>query len=154
MLASIAPPCAPDAEQLLHAPERLPYHAENRLPRMIVSHAHRYIFVPIPKTGTHAVRQALREHMGPGDIEQVGLFVSRKFPWPELAAIGHGHLGLGQVAPYLGPDAMRDYLKFACTLARHAGCSTSPATAMKWQTPPAITNRCQIACEYGNERRR
>ena len=80
---------------------------------MIVSHAHRFIFVPIPKTGTHAVRQALREHMGPEDIEQVGLFVTRKFPWPGLAAIGHGHLGLRQVAPYLGPEAMRDYLKFA-----------------------------------------
>ena len=80
---------------------------------MIVSHAHRYIFVPIPKTGTHAVRQALREHMGPGDIEQVGLFEQKKFPWPELAALGHGHLGLRQVAPFLGTEAMRDYLKFA-----------------------------------------
>ena len=56
---------------------------------MIVSHAHRYVFVPIPKTGTHAVRQALREHMGPDDIEQVGLFVNRKFPWPELAALAN-----------------------------------------------------------------
>ena len=80
---------------------------------MIVSHAHRYVFVPIPKTGTHAVRQALREHLGPDDIEQVGLFVQKKFPWPELAALGHGHLGLRQVAPFLGVDAMRDYLKFA-----------------------------------------
>ena len=80
---------------------------------MIVSRAHRYIFVPIPKTGTHAVRQALREHMGPDDIEQVGLFEQKKFPWPELAALGHGHLGLRQVAPFLGTEAMRDYLKFA-----------------------------------------
>jgi hypothetical protein len=80
---------------------------------MIVSHAHRFVFVPIPKTGTHAVRQALREHMGPDDIEQVGLFEQKKFPWPELAALGHGHLGLRQVAPFLGTEAMRDYLKFA-----------------------------------------
>jgi hypothetical protein len=80
---------------------------------MIVSHAHRYIFVPIPKTGTHAVRQALREHLGPDDIEQVGLFVQKKFPWPQLAALGHGHFSLRQVAPFLGADAMRDYLKFA-----------------------------------------
>ena len=86
---------------------------ETGFPSMIVSHAHRYVFVPIPKTGTHAVRQALREHLGPDDIEQVGLFVNRKFPWPELAALGHGHLGLRQVAPFLGPDVMRGYLKFA-----------------------------------------
>ena len=87
--------------------------AETGSAAMIVSHAHRYVFVPVPKTGTHAVRQALREHMGPDDIEQVGLFVDRKFPWPQLAALGHGHLALRQVAPFLGPDAMRDYLKFA-----------------------------------------
>jgi hypothetical protein len=80
---------------------------------MIVSHAHRFIFVPIPKTGTHAVRQALREHLGPDDIEQVGLFEQKKFPWPELASLGHGHFSLRQVAPFLGPGAMRDYLKFA-----------------------------------------
>ena len=83
------------------------------VPPMIVSHAHRYIFVPIPKTGTHAVRQALREHMGPDDVAQVGLFVAPPIPWPELAALGHGHFGLRQVAPFLGPEAMRDYLKFA-----------------------------------------
>ena len=80
---------------------------------MIVSHAHRFVFVPVPKTGTHAVRQALREHLGPDDIEQVGLFVRKQFPWPELAALGHGHLSLRQVAPFLGEEAMRDYLKFA-----------------------------------------
>lgn len=45
---------------------------------MIISPQHRFIFAAIPKTGTHAVRQALREHMGPQDLEQVGLFVNRK----------------------------------------------------------------------------
>ena len=44
---------------------------------MIVSHLHRYIFVAMPKTGTHSVRQALREHLGPDGIEQVGLFVNK-----------------------------------------------------------------------------
>lgn len=80
---------------------------------MIVSHRHRFIFVAIPKTGTHSVRQALRAHMGPGDLEQVGLFVERRFPWPELAGVGHGHLGLAQVRPYLGEQAFTGYLKFA-----------------------------------------
>lgn len=80
---------------------------------MIVSHRHRYVFVAIPKTGTHSVRQALRTHLGGDDIEQVGLFVERRFPWPELAGVGHGHLGLAQVRPYLGEEAFSGYFKFA-----------------------------------------
>ena len=44
---------------------------------MIISHQHRFIFAAIPKTDTHSVRQALREHMSPEDLEQVGLFVQR-----------------------------------------------------------------------------
>jgi hypothetical protein len=80
---------------------------------MIVSHRHRFIFAAVPKTGTHAVRQALREQMGDEDVEQVGLFVNRRFPWAELAAIQHGHLSLRQVRPYLGEDAFGGYFKFA-----------------------------------------
>src|SRR6476620_8294678 len=80
---------------------------------MIVSNAHRYIFAAIPKTGTHSVRQALREQLGPDDIEQVGLFVDKRFPWPELAQLRHGHLGLAQVRPYLGEDMFASYFKFA-----------------------------------------
>lgn len=80
---------------------------------MIISHQHRFIFVAIPKTGTHSVRQALREHMGPDDLEQVGLFVNKRFPWPELAAISHGHLSLRQIAPFVGDEVMRGYFKFA-----------------------------------------
>ncbi len=80
---------------------------------MIISHLHRYVFAAIPKTGTHSVRQALREHMGPDDLEQVGLFVNKRFPWPELAAVSHGHLGLAQVRPFLGEEAFTSYLKFA-----------------------------------------
>lgn len=79
---------------------------------MIVSHLHRYIFVPIPKTGTHSVRQALREHLGPDDIEQVGLFVNKRFPYAELAAIRHGHFGIEQVRPYLGDAIVDGYFKF------------------------------------------
>ena len=80
---------------------------------MIVSHQHRFIFVAIPKTGTHSVRQALREQLGPDDIEQVGLFVDKRFPYPELAQIKHGHLSLQQVRPFLGEQAFADYFKFA-----------------------------------------
>ncbi len=80
---------------------------------MIVSHRHRFIFAAVPKTGTHAVRQALREQLGEGDVEQVGLFVDKRFPWPELAAIRHGHLSLRQVRPHLGEAAFAGYFKFA-----------------------------------------
>ena len=80
---------------------------------MIVSHSHRYIFAAIPKTGTHSVRQALREHLGDDDIEQVGLFVNKRFPFEALATIGHGHIGLAQVRPFLGEEVFASYFKFA-----------------------------------------
>lgn len=67
----------------------------------------------MPKTGTHSVRQALREQLGDNDVEQVGLFVNRRFPWEDLAAIPHGHLSLRQVRPYVGEDAFNGYFKFA-----------------------------------------
>jgi Sulfotransferase family len=79
---------------------------------MIVSHLHRYIFVAMPKTGTHSMRQALREHLGPDDIEQVGLFVNKRFPFDEVAQIRHGHLSVRQVRPYLGDDVCDRYFKF------------------------------------------
>lgn len=82
-------------------------------PSMIISRSHRYIFAAIPKTGTHSVRQALRAHLGPADLEQVGLFVDKRFPWPELAALRHGHLSLAQVRPYLGEADFDAYFKFA-----------------------------------------
>jgi len=80
---------------------------------MIVSHRHRFIFAAIPKTGTHSVRAALRQHLGPEDIEQVGLFVDKRFPFPELAQLRHGHLGLAQVRPFLGEEVFDAYFKFA-----------------------------------------
>ena len=80
---------------------------------MIVSHRHRFIFAAVPKTGTHSVRQALREQMGNEDVEQVGLFVNKRFPWADLAAIQHGHLALAQVRPFLGEEAFARYFKFA-----------------------------------------
>ena len=80
---------------------------------MIVSLEHKFIFAAIPKTGTHAVRRALREHMGPQDMEQVGLFVQRKFPIPELAQIGHGHFTLQQVRPHFSPEEFDGFFKFA-----------------------------------------
>jgi hypothetical protein len=80
---------------------------------MIVSHQHEFIFAATPKTGTHSVREALREHLGSDDIEQVVLFVNKRFPYPELAQTRHGHLSFAQVRPHLGEDAFQRYFKFA-----------------------------------------
>lgn len=80
---------------------------------MIISHRHRFIFAAVPKTGTHSVRQALREHLGADDIEQVGLFVNKRFPWAPLAVIQHGHLSLRAVSPYLGEADFAGHFKFA-----------------------------------------
>ncbi len=80
---------------------------------MIISGLHKFIFVAIPKTGTHSVRRALREHMGPQDLEQVGLFVQRSLPIPDLARIGHGHISLAQLRPYVKPDEFKAFFKFA-----------------------------------------
>jgi hypothetical protein len=80
---------------------------------MIVSHRHRFIFTAIPKTGTHSVRQALRTHLGSDDLEQVRLFVEKRFPFPELAKIGHGHIGLSEVRHFLGEETFGSYWKFA-----------------------------------------
>jgi len=80
---------------------------------MIISGQHRFIFVAIPKTGTHSVRRALREHMGPQDLEQVGLFVQRQLPIPDLARIGHGHITLAQLRPYMKAEEFEASFKFA-----------------------------------------
>ncbi len=80
---------------------------------MIISHAQRYIFFAIPKTGTHSVRRALREHLGEEDLEQVGLFVHKRFPFPEFANIQHGHISTRQIRPVLGEETFNSYFKFA-----------------------------------------
>lgn len=106
------PPASRTPHWLLRADGDYDARCLRSAPSMIVSHRHRFIFAAIPKTGTHSVREALREQMGPEDIEQVGLFTDRRFPFPELAKIRHGHLGLAQVRPFLGADAFEGYLKF------------------------------------------
>jgi hypothetical protein len=80
---------------------------------VIISTTHRFIFFAVPKTGTHSVRQALRPHLAEDDMEQVGLFVQKRFPFPQLSAIGHGHLGVQQVQPVLGDEVFASYFKFA-----------------------------------------
>ncbi len=80
---------------------------------MIISAQHKFIFVAIPKTGTHSIRRALRPYMGAEDMEQVALFVTKRFPFPALAKLQHGHLSLAQVQPYLRPEEFNGFFKFA-----------------------------------------
>lgn len=80
---------------------------------MIVSHKHQFIFIAVPKTGTHAVRQALRPHLGDQDEEQVGLFVQKKLNNEKLSAIKHGHISCLQAREALGEEIWNNYFKFA-----------------------------------------
>jgi len=80
---------------------------------MIISKLHRFVFVAIPKTGTHSVRQALREQMGPDDMEQVALFVDKSLPFPELAKLGHGHISLRELRPHMSAEDFDGFFKFA-----------------------------------------
>lgn len=79
---------------------------------MIISHKHRFVFFAVPKTATHAIRQALREHTGPDDWEQQVLFGEQYLPVPELARIKHGHISVRQIRPHLAPDVWKNYFKF------------------------------------------
>ena len=113
---------------------------------MIISHRHRYVFFAIPKTGTHSVRQALRTQMGPEDLEQVGLFVDKRFPFPQLREIPHGHISAKQLRPVLGDALFDSYTKFAfernpwerfvsyCAFMAREGndFSSDPLRYMKW----------------------
>ncbi len=80
---------------------------------MIVSHRHRFMFFAIPKTGTHAIRFALREHLGETDEEQVRLFVQKALPHPDIARLGHGHIRWDEIRATVSPEVWSGYFKFA-----------------------------------------
>ena len=82
---------------------------------MIVSHRHRFIFIAVPRTGSHAVRTALQPFLGPEDWQQEWLRTGVRSPLPALRRMRHGHISLRQARPHL-PDAVwRTYFKFAFT---------------------------------------
>lgn len=80
---------------------------------MIVSHTQKYIFTAIPKTASQSIRLSLRGSLDANDWEQCLLYDKKKFPVKALAAIGHGHIFLKQLKPYLLPQMWQNYFKFA-----------------------------------------
>ena len=80
---------------------------------MIVSHRHRFIFFAVPRTATHAIRDALQPLLGDEDWQQEALRLSVRSPLPALARIGHGHVGVREARAVLPRDLWRSYFKFA-----------------------------------------
>ncbi len=79
---------------------------------MIISRKHEYIFIAVPRTGSHSIRDVLHSTMGENDLEQVS-GGSKVLPFPELAKIPHGHITAQQIRPFLGDDTFLRYKKFA-----------------------------------------
>lgn len=81
---------------------------------MIISNTNKYIFVAIPKTATHAVRFALRQHLDEEkDWEHVSKYITRRIPIKELSTIQHGHLRCIDIKPHLDVLVWDSYFKFA-----------------------------------------
>ena len=80
---------------------------------MIFSGSGEFIFFAVPKTGTHAVREALRPHLGEGDWEQQLRYGKQLSPLPEIAAVNHGHVSYQQLCSALGVTAISEFFRFA-----------------------------------------
>lgn len=59
------------------------------------------------------MRHALREQMGPEDLEQVGLFVKKQFSFPELKNFKSGHVSVNQIRSAIHGDIFKNYFKFS-----------------------------------------
>ena len=80
---------------------------------MIFSGSRGFIFFAVPKTGTHAVREAMRPHLGEGDWEQQLRYGKQLSPLPEIAAVNHGHVSYQQLCSALGASAISELFRFA-----------------------------------------
>ncbi len=80
---------------------------------MIFSHSRQFVFFAVPKTGTHAIREALRPHLGVGDWEQQVRYGRTAAPIPKIAAIQHGHVSVRELSSALAPGELTGYFRFA-----------------------------------------
>ena len=87
---------------------------------MIVSHRHKFIFLAVPRTGTHAVRDALAPLLGEADWQQEALVRGVYSPVPMLARLGHGHVSLREAqAHFAGLRVAKLCCKFAVVRNRY-----------------------------------
>ena len=80
---------------------------------MILSQRHKFIFIAIPKTGTHAIREFIRPYLGPYDWEQCNLFTSKSIPIPQIAKLKHGHISANNLKKVLPGYTWNEYYSFA-----------------------------------------
>jgi len=78
---------------------------------MIVSHSRQFVFVAIPKTASQTVRELLNPLLTSTDWRQETMYAKHTFPIPSLAQIGHGHLRVSDVLPYV--ENWESYFSFA-----------------------------------------
>lgn len=67
----------------------------------------------MPKTATHTIREALRQHTDENDWEQQVLYGEQALPIPEIARLQHGHISAEQIRPHLDDEVWEEYFKFA-----------------------------------------
>ena len=80
---------------------------------MIISHEYKFIFIAIPKTATHAIRDGLRRNMGINDLEQVDLFQKKRLPFKSISKISHGHITAEEIKSQISTEQWNSYFKFA-----------------------------------------
>ena len=80
---------------------------------MIFSSSRRFVFFAVPKTGTHAIREAMRPHLSESDWEQQLRYGKQLSPLPEIAAVNHGHVSYRQLCSALGVTAISEFFRFA-----------------------------------------
>jgi hypothetical protein len=79
---------------------------------MIISHKHKFIFFPIPKTGTHSIRFAVRPYLDEQDEEHVALFHHSKFNIEAFNDRKNGHFSVQEIRPHLSDEIWNTYYKF------------------------------------------
>lgn len=109
---------------------------------MIFSTSRQFVFFAVPKTGTHAVRELLRPHLGVGDWEQQLRYGQQLAPLAEIAAINHGHVAYRQLVKAIPKAELDRQFKFA--FVRHpfdrfvSVCAFLGRTDLSYRKDPAV----------------